>query len=319
MAPRIIIIGGGIAGLSLALSLHRISDIPLSNISVHELRPTPQSIGGAVNLIPPALRYLATLGVLPHLLPKACEVPAIEIFSHRTGRKLAEVDYDDIEKFTYRAIRAKRGDILDALTQTWLEIGGKLKYASKIYAITETDDTIKASFEDGSTEEADFLLGCDGIHSWVRTGYVQPERRPEYSGVAGAYGILQLQPNEEIGLPLHSTAMISSQRGSFMYSYCNKEKTELYVTAVMETKEVAGKDGWRVKGGDQTALKLEIEDRLGGANKIGEAIRKLVDRVEEWYLFPVYKLPPHGKWSRGRVLLLGDAAHAVSCSMSPKS
>jgi 2-polyprenyl-6-methoxyphenol hydroxylase-like FAD-dependent oxidoreductase len=311
MAPKVIIIGGGIAGLTVALSLHKISKIPLSKISVHELRSTPQTIGGAVNLIPPALRYLATLDVLPHLAPKACEVPAIEIFSHRTGQKLAEVNFDDVEKFKYRAVRAKRGDILDALTHTWLELGGEITYASKICAVLEAIGVVQANFEDGHTEEADFLIGCDGIHSWVRTGYVQPERQPEYSGIAGAYGILQLQPGEEIGLPLLSTSLISSRRGSLMYSYCDKEKTELYVAAVMETKEVEGKDGWRVKGGDQVALKKEVENRLGGENEVGQAIQKLVDRIEEWYLFPVYKIPPHGNWSRGRVLLLGDAAHAV--------
>jgi 2-polyprenyl-6-methoxyphenol hydroxylase-like FAD-dependent oxidoreductase len=314
MAPKIIIIGGGIAGLSLALALHKINKIPLTNISVHELRPTPQTIGGAVNLIPPALRYLAMLDVLPHLLPKVCEVPEIEIFSHRTGRKLAELSFDDVEKFKYRAVRAKRGDILDALTRTWLDLGGKIEYASRLCEIVEVDEIVRATFEDGRTEEADFLIGCDGIHSGVRMIYVQPERKPEYSGVAGAYGMLQVQPGEDIGLPLNSTAMISSRRGAFMYSYCNKEKTELYVTAVMETKEVTGKEGWRVKSGDQTALKQEIEGRLGGTEGIGQGIQKLVDRVEEWYLFPVYKLPPHGKWSRGRVLLLGDAAHAVGAS-----
>lgn len=131
--------------------------------------------------------------------------------------------------------------------------------------------------------------------------------------------MLTISPGEDINLPMVATSLYSSRKGSLIVSYCNKEKTALYVGAVMETAEEANtKVGWKVRGGDQMKLKMEINERLGGTEGLGPAISKLTERVEDWYLFPVYKLPPKGEWSRGKVLLLGDAAHAVSVAINAR-
>jgi salicylate hydroxylase len=310
--PKAIIIGGGISGLSTALALAKITKIPAQNISVHELRSSPSTIGGAVNLTPSALRYLAALDVLPPLLRKGCETRLIEVVSHRTGSTLGEINFDNLDKFGYRAMRVKRGDLIEALLGAWEDAGGVVKFESKIVGVDVEGNGVKARFEDGSVKEGDFLVGCDGIHSWVRTECVEPERTPVYSGIAGAYGFGTVDAADRKTLPFESTAAIATRRGTLLFSYCNPEKTELYIAAVMETKEEGSKEGWRVKGEDKANVKRDIMERFAGDDGLGPTLHPFIEKIEDWFLFPVHNLTPRGKWSKGSLLLVGDAAHAVS-------
>jgi salicylate hydroxylase len=310
--PKVIVVGAGITGLSAALALAKVNKIPVQNIRVHEIRSSPQTIGGAVNLTPSAHRYLASLGVLPRLLTKGCETKTIDIISHRTGSKIGEVSFDDVDKFEHRAMRVKRGDLLETLVWAWEEIGGAVKFESKMSGLEVKESGVVAEFEDGSVDEADFLLGCDGIHSWVRTSIIEQDRTPVYSGLAGAYGTVPVSSAERKTLPFDSTAAIATRRGTILMSYCNVEKTELYLAAVMETKEEGSREGWRVKGEDQKNVKREILERFGGEDGMGVTLKPFIEKIQDWFLFPVFNLTPKGKWSKGSILLLGDAAHAVS-------
>jgi salicylate hydroxylase len=303
---HVLILGGGIAGCAAALALTRHNKI---TCTIFEIRQIPSTIGGAINLTPNALRYLEHLGALERLLRRSCEVPTIDIFSLRTGAKLGYLDFDDVEVFKYRARRVLRADLLSALLETLDEAGIKIQYEKKAVSFSQGEDTIEINFEDGSTASGDILLGCDGIHSFVRTAIIEPERKPVYSGIATAYGLMDAKKIPGT-VPFKATGLVSGRRGSLLLSYYDLEKTKLYAAAVMETAEVDSREGWKAKGSDQEAVKLNVLDRFGhGADKFpADAIQA----VDEWFLYPVYKLPPKGKWSGPKTLLLGDAAHAVS-------
>jgi 2-polyprenyl-6-methoxyphenol hydroxylase-like FAD-dependent oxidoreductase len=77
----------------------------------------------------------------------------------------------------------------------------------------------------------------------------------------------------------------------------------------MEIKEENDKQGWRVRGNDSQKTMDEIERRY--KNSALPCVDELIKGVEDFVFYPVYKLSPGGIWSRGRVLLLGDAAHGV--------
>ncbi len=311
---QIIIIGAGISSLSAAIALKQ--TLPSIRIEVYEIRPSPSTIGGAVNLTPNALRYLSSLKVLPRLENTACSVRSIEILSCRTGSKLAELSFDIPGSDGFQALRARRSELLAALTDTWLtDFGGEIIYDAKLSSIeTASSGSVEAKFTvKGApvTKTADLLLGCDGIHSFVRTSFVEPDRGEIYSGIATAYGITSLSEEEKQNLQFDATAVFSSRRGSLLMSYANPEKTTLYMAAVMETQEISSREGWKVKGSDQDAVKNEILGRFCQTGPLADKLKKVVDRLDDWFLYPVYKLSPGGVWSKDKVLLLGDAAHAV--------
>ena len=98
-----------------------------------------------------------------------------------------------------------------------------------------------------------------------------------------------------------------------MASYFDETRQEQYVAVVMEVAEVASREGWKLRGSDQNAIKADILQRF----KCGTMpeLAELVDDAGAWTLYPIYKLPPKGQWTSvpgQSCILLGDAAHAVS-------
>jgi len=312
---EIIIIGAGISGLSAAIALKQA--LPSIDIKVYEIRAKPSTIGGAVNLTPNALRYLSSLNVLPRLESKACPVRNIEIISCRTGTQVGELSFDIPGSDGFQALRVKRSELLAALTDTWLDFGGEIIYDAKLSSIETTSaGSVEAKFTvNGAsvTKTPDLLLGCDGIHSFVRSSFVEPDRGEIYSGIATAYGITAVSEEDKPNLPFDATGFFSSRRGSLLMSYADREKTTLYMAAVMETQETSSREGWKVKGNDQDAVKKEILERFCQTGPLADKFKNVVEQVDDWFLYPVYKLPPGGVWSKDKVLLLGDAAHAVRC------
>ena len=312
MALDIIIIGAGVAGLSAAIAIK--TSIPKANISIHEIRSQPSSIGGAVNLTPNALRYLSALGALDRLQKVSCPVKKIDVVSHRTGSYLGRVNFDIPRGDGFQALRVKRSFLLDSLATTWQETGGHVSYDSRAKSIQRAKSgRLVVEFHNQQSKEADVVLGCDGIHSFVRAQYVQVDRQPEYSGIATAYGIMDCTNLDLSSLSIDTTKVLSSQRGALLLSFTDVEKKELYIGAVMETEEIDSREGWKAKGANKEMIKSVILDRFCAAGPVAEKLRPVVEKMEDWFLYPVFKLPPKGRWLRDNVLVIGDAAHAVSC------
>lgn len=307
---HVLIIGAGASGLASALGLHALG-IPCT---VYELRATPSTIGGAVSLSPNALRYLDHLGVLQHLQGRGCTTRSIEIFSALSGQRIGELSFRNIDKIQYNALRIPRAQLIQGLLEVLEKTNVKIEYGKKLVALTESDESVVASFEDGTIANGDILLGCDGIHSNARMKLVDPERAPVYSNTAAAYGMV---PISSISSQVYfeDASINSSRRGSLLTAFCDANKQTMYFAAVMEVKTELDHEGWKAQSTDQETIRKEINSRFGGLKK--PFLAEMVDKVKDVYFYPVYVLPPQGQWSSKRVILLGDAAHAVCSCHSP--
>lgn len=291
--------------MAAAIALTKYNNI---NVQIIELRDSPATIGGAINLTPVAMRYLAHLGVADKLIPLSCEVPSIEIYAMRTAKFLGEINYDNVEKFKFRGRRVLRSTLLKALLNTLSELGVEVEYGRRAESIAVDSERVEVTFVDGGKAHGDILIGADGIHSFTRSTVVEPDRKPVYTGIAGAYGLIDASLLSK-HLP-SATSMFSGRKGSLLMSYYDEAKTKIYAAGVMETAEAESREGWKVKNGAKDALKADMIDRFGqGAEPI---ISEILEKTQEWFLFPVFKLQPRGKWFNERCLLIGDAAHAVS-------
>ena len=314
---EVVILGGGICGLAAALALTKYVS-PSPRISIFELRPEPATIGGAINLTPNALRYLDHLGVLDFIKQKGfgSNVDKIELFSLGTGTRLGEIDFTNAankgEGFgnpPYKAMRIMRADLITSLLQAISKLENvQLNYGKKAVKLQELPEVATVTFNDSSEVSGKLILGCDGIHSAARR-FVDPDRTPVYSGIAVAYAFAKVR--EGLVFPWKDTSFISGRRGGFLASHFQPSRENLYICAVMEVAEVSSKEGWRAKGVDQDVVRKDITTRLGGAMPI---VDDLIEDAGDWFLYPVYRIPPKGSWATEKVMLLGDAAHAVRIS-----
>jgi 2-polyprenyl-6-methoxyphenol hydroxylase-like FAD-dependent oxidoreductase len=326
---HVIIMGAGPAGLAAALALRQQSaDSSPIRVTILELRHGIQTLGGAVNLTPLAMRYLDALGVGSRLRPQGAKVSHIEMMSHRTGSSLGRL-WPNVD-----AIRVLRQNLVEAMTDTVCAAPNdqvQLRYGAKVTSIEELGDasapkgSIRVHFTDTTTGreeniDGDFLLGCDGIHSFVRSSLVDPARKRTYSGRATAYGFIPVSEPGNGGITaangaraVHISTVVTGQLGSLLVTFFEPSLTKLYLATVIAQQEKPdARDGKTETGEDKEALREDFLRRFRGGKLTG--LEEALEKCEEWASFPVYMLPPGGVWCKGRALLLGDAAHAV-CSL----
>lgn len=316
----IIILGGGIAGLTTALALTKFAPAgQIPRIQIFEIRPVPATIGGAVNLTPNALRLLDHLGALQIIRDNdyGRTIDYLEVFDVYSTR-LATSDFSGPEgkgigNPPYKALRITRGDALKGVLAALEKHENiTLTCGKRTVDIKETAEKVTITFEDGGSATGDLLMGCDGIHSVTRSKHVEPERKATYSGVANAFGFAPVEPD----FPVHfeCTAINFARRGMLLTSYHNSAKDSVYVGAVMQVEDIGSRDGWKAKGAEAEKTRAEILSRFGDS-KI-PCIVPLIEKAEDFFLWPIFTLSKHGKWATDRVMLLGDAA--VSSRKSPR-
>lgn len=324
---RVIILGAGISGLAIALALSKeLSPLVRElEIDIFELRDGPSTGGGAVNLNPVAQRHLDQLGVLQELDKFGAEagavVNAIEIFSMHSGRKIGNVDFAGRNNQGYGGYKGRRV-MRSTLHKALLTAIGKrhnieLHFGKKVVDGIENDDGIVMFFEDETSVVGDVALGCDGVHSNTRTNIVDPDRVSAYTGISF---IQSFMPASLIKAPLHfeTTAMNRSCRGSLLTTFCDMQRQDLFVSAFAEVSATVIANGLLRSPEEDSSpskrfsvrtLREDLHRRFSRATQ--PCIRQIIEKCPDWTLYPVYEVSPGGIWSTKRIMLIGDAAHAM--------
>jgi 2-polyprenyl-6-methoxyphenol hydroxylase-like FAD-dependent oxidoreductase len=300
-----IIIGGGVAGPATAIALQKIG----IQCTIYELRPSPATIGGAIGLSPNAVRVLDNWGLYDEIAKIGFSYEKIEMFSLSSGKLLGQLPFGGKERFGYDSLRVGRSELQILMLRAAVDAGAEVKYGKRLVSVEEREESVIAHFEDGDKAEGDLLLGCDGIHSALRVKYVEPSRVPTYTGISSAYGFV---PVGKITAPIHfqEPALNMSHQGSLLTTYCDSEKKKIFLAAVMEVKDQSGHDGWRARGRVAEDARSDLLKRFETSNI--PSIAQMTQGIDELFFYPVFTLSNGGQWFKGRAILIGDAAHAVS-------
>jgi salicylate hydroxylase len=163
--PRVAIIGGGIAGLAAALALHRRG----VEVTVYEQAGELSEIGAGVQMTPNAMNALRVLGLEESAMAVAFEPESQILRSWRSGRVIYRTPIRGVfrERFGAPLCSFHRADLLSVLAAPLPDRAVRLD--ARCVAIEPGEASAAAHFADGSTIEADIVVGADGIHSLVRT------------------------------------------------------------------------------------------------------------------------------------------------------
>lgn len=308
--PTVAIIGSGLSGLSLALALHQHS----IHATIYESRPAPVNIGGAVMLSPNALRILDNLGVYSAVKQQGYSFETLH-YRNAAGDLLETYEFGDEKKYGYKGLRVYRNVLIEEMLSAVKAKGIPIQFGKKFDRVTEDGATtgVTFAFADGSTESADILVGADGIHSTVRK-YLYPDLETTFIGMAG---ITAAVPRAQLGLPedYHIPVTITSPQGGFVIAPQQVDGSEVLI----------GKQQ-RVSAGEPSWDREFVADKQGGVEflqtnneQFPDFVQRAVSnidpaKVNKWPFFVVPKLDRWASETR-RVLILGDAAHAIPPSV----
>ena len=288
---RVIIIGGGIGGLTTAIAFGSRN----WEISVHEAAPELRPIGKGIWVPINAMQVLGRLGLAERICQIGWPIKSIEL---RTafGTLLSNLKLNDLRaKYGYNIISIRRADLVEILVQALQP--GVLRLESQFTHFTQESTRVRAHFKDGSEETADLLVGADGIHSRVRE-QLFPQVTLRYSGQTCFRGI------SEIALPEDLTSTCREVWGGknrFGFSAIGPRHVYWFAPQLSPPNV-------------EDSLDLRMERLLDSYQKFPNPIPEILAaaRVEETVRTDLLDFPPISSWSKRNVVLLGDAAHAMT-------
>jgi 2-polyprenyl-6-methoxyphenol hydroxylase-like FAD-dependent oxidoreductase len=306
---NVIIVGGGIAGLTLGLSLQQAGIAARVYEAVGDLAP----LGVGINLQPAAVRELTELGLGGALERVGVEIRQL-VFFNRLGQLICSEPRGLSAGYKWPQYAVHRGQLQFLLLRAMRERLGEdgFRNGLRLAGFEQDSGRVVATFADSTsqtilTDEADILIGADGIHSKVRRLLYPSEGEPRFArqllwrGAAGGEPFLD-----------GHTMVIAGHfdRRIIVYPIAlGEEKSQTLTNWVCQTtasNEAPLRENWNRRATHDRVLRLFGKWRTRWLD-----LPALIRRTPEIFEFPLVDRDPVQAWTFGRVTLIGDAAHPM--------
>jgi 2-polyprenyl-6-methoxyphenol hydroxylase-like FAD-dependent oxidoreductase len=276
---RVLIAGGGIAGSALALFLQKAG----MEAIVFETAPSRQDIGGALQIAPNGMNVLGDLGLAGQVI-SAGSIANRMVFRNQTGKPLASVPNGGPPRHPFPAVMIARAALHEMLVTDV-----PVQYGKRLGTISEQGDKVRIEFDDGTSAGGDLLVGADGIWSATRQALLPAASKPVYTSLfnTGGFAHVSATAAQEAAGTLNLTF------GA--HGFFGDPTRFLWWTTVARDLE-----------SDAT------HEPTLTARHWHHPIPELIANSGPPLQGPIYDLPDLPVWHRGRSVLIGDAAHAMS-------
>jgi 2-polyprenyl-6-methoxyphenol hydroxylase-like FAD-dependent oxidoreductase len=288
---NVLVVGGGLAGAATAIHLAKAGVA----VELVEMKPDVAALGSGITLQGNALRELKTLGVWDQVQAAGYAFDTTGIRApDPNGTVVAEIADAKTGGPDLPAVMGMpRPELARILIDRATEVGVKVRFGTTHNDLRQDDDGVDVTFADGSTGRYDLVVGADGVRSWTRRALgVNLETKSVGMGIWRAFGP---RPASVTRTDLYYGGP------SYIAGYCPTGEDSLYAYIVEDAQ-------------DRSAL--TPEEQLATMKQLSQAYHGPWDEIREtltdpsrvnytWFETHVLDVP----WNRGRVVLIGDAAH----------
>jgi salicylate hydroxylase/6-hydroxynicotinate 3-monooxygenase len=296
----IAVAGAGMGGLTAAGALLQKG----FDVQVYEQAETFLRVGAGIQMSANAMKVLRGLGLEPRLRQTAFQHRARRHRDYDTGKIQSEFDMLAVErKFGAPHLMMHRGDLHAALLS--LVPMERIHLDRKITRFEQSSQGVRLFFADGTTAEADALVGADGVHSVIRA-QMFAEEKPIYTGRIAYRATFPASLLGGLDIGDVATKWWGPDRHIVIY-YITANHDEVYFTTSIPAKEES-RESWSMKG--------DLNELRAAFANFHPEVRQVLAACPGTHVWPIFDRVPMALWGIGRVYLLGDACHPMTPYMA---
>lgn len=292
---KVTIIGAGIGGTSAGIALKKLGH----EVTIYEQVTVNKPVGAALSLWSNGVKVLNWLGVGDHVAALGGDMSQMAYYDGHTGDMLCQFSLEPVTTLSgQKPYPVARADLQAMLME---EFGlDDIRFGMRMTSVSEADGQAFATFENGDTVGADLLIGADGAKSIVRAYVTGESIERIYSGYTNYNGLVSA--DERIGpLDQWTTYVAEGKRCAVMP--VAGDRFYFFV----DVPQPSGLEYDRATG------KQPMYDAFGGWGAPGvQALLEAIDPAESFNRVEIWDITPFHTWVKGRVAILGDAAHNTS-------
>ncbi len=303
--PDVLIVGGGIGGLTLALSLHQAG----ISCRVFEAAPEVQPLGVGINILPHGMRELCELGLQDALTAMAIETRELAFYS-RHGQFIYKEPRGRHAGYDWPQLSIHRADLHKVLLDATVERLGTdaVRLDHRCLKAEQDSAGVTLHFDKSEPQRGKVAVGCDGIHSALRWQLYPDQGPPKYSGVNMWRGAVRW-PAFLSGDTMVSTGWMTVGKTVIYPVRPGTPETGglplINWVAEIERPEAVRQD-WTGRG-----RLSDMMPAFAGLKFDWLDISGMIESTEEILEYPMVDRDPLPRWTFGRLTLLGDAAHPM--------
>jgi 2-polyprenyl-6-methoxyphenol hydroxylase-like FAD-dependent oxidoreductase len=292
---HVLVVGAGIGGLAAATAFGQCG----AEVDVVEIKPEGSVLGVGLSLTANALRALDKIKLLEECVTAGYPYDRRRFFDP-DGSLIVECPSLFGGEGVPSYIGIRRAELLRIIAAAAVRVGATIRHGATVSDLTQQPDRVDVAFTDGRSGSYDLVLGFDGVNSPLRRRLFGDIHEPRYTG-CGVWRVLLPRADEVDGVAIY-------QGPAAKVGVVPASDTSMYLFCITREPESRRHDPDRY----DDCLRQRLTGYAGLVGEIRDSLRnpaKIIYNPLSEVLVP----PP---WWRGRVVILGDAAHACAPHLS---